>query len=161
MNGKVLLCVGLVALSLSAAGAQGGDREEPKNLVGAHLIGKWSRDADLSARLGGSAAKGEVAFREDASVEKKLPEEAAAFLKPRGIFLCGVMTKEGKEYPFVLTQISGSPHVIYIREQAGKPFGDSESFYLSVAVGSAKEKDILFIGGDFDNQAFDAYVRAK
>jgi hypothetical protein len=47
------------------------------------------------------------------------------------------------------------------REKNGNPMGDGESFNLVIAPAKEKGQDLLFIGGDFNNQAFAAFERAK
>jgi len=137
---------------------------EFKNLVGAHLAGTWTMKEDVTAMLagpGGGQLGVTMTFREDSSVTGKVTGEAAEFIKKQGVFMSGIMTKSDGDFPFVLTQVAGSPYVFWFRERKGNPMGDSESFFVSVAVGGSQDKDLLFIGGDFDNQAFSAYGRAK
>jgi len=138
--------------------------DEFKNLVAGHLIGTWDVKDDVTAMLsgpGGGQLGKSMTFKEDASIEKKVTGEAAEFIKKQGVFMSGVMTKSDGDFPFVLTQVAGSPYVFWFRERKGNPMGDSESFFVSVAVGGSRDKDLLFIGGDVDNQAFTAYSRAR
>lgn len=39
--------------------------------------------------------------------------------------------------------------------------GDVESFNVMMAIAEDKENDVVFIGGDFNNQPFTAFGRAK
>ena len=39
--------------------------------------------------------------------------------------------------------------------------GDAESFNVMFAVARQRQNDLLFIGGDFNNQPFAAYARMK
>ena len=159
----------LVLISVASATFVGGSvprLEDPefKNLVGAHIAGTWTMQSEVTAMLagpGGGQLGKSMTFKEDASVEKKLAGEAAEFIKKQGVFMSGIMTKSDGDFPFVLTQVAGSPYVFWFRERKGNPMGDSESFFVSIAVGGSKEKDLLFIGGDNDNQAFSAYSRAS
>ena len=64
-------------------------------------------------------------------------------------------------YPYLLTEINGNPHVIYFRERNGNPVGDGESFNLFIAIGESKPLDKLFVGGDFNNQSFTEYMRIE
>ena len=65
-----------------------------------------------------------------------------------------------EEVPFFLTVLYGSPRVIWFRERNKNPFGDAESFNVMLAVGTETENDVMFRGGDFNNQSFTAYERA-
>ena len=49
----------------------------------------------------------------------------------------------------------------YFREANGDPRGDAESFNLILAPGKETQNDLLFIGGDFDNQPFAEYGCVK
>ena len=64
-----------------------------------------------------------------------------------------------EEVPFFLTAIHGTPRVFWFRERDGDPFGDEESFNVMLASGAGREDDLLFRGGDFNNQPFTAYKR--
>jgi hypothetical protein len=75
--------------------------------------------------------------------------------------MAGIMTRHNKDYPFILTQLFGSPHIVYFRERDGDPMGDSESFNVMLAPAENKTNDLLFIGGDFNNQPFKAYERKQ
>jgi hypothetical protein len=156
-----LVVVALTSFRATPTPRPGGD--EPKNLVASHLAGTWHVKADVTAMLGGPSTGelGEViAFKEDATVEKRLAGKVADFIKSRGVFMAGVMTERSKDFPFALTQVSGSSYIFWFRERNGDPMGDSESFFVSLAAGDSKEKDLLFVGGDFDDQAFSAYGRS-
>ena len=69
------------------------------------------------------------------------------------------MTARGTVHPFLLIAVHGNPHVLYFRERDGDPMGDGESFNLVLAPAREPASDLLFIGGDFNNQPFAAYDR--
>ena len=60
-----------------------------------------------------------------------------------------------------LNEHHGNPYVFYFREKNGDPMGDGESFNLVIAPAKDRMKDMLFIGGDFNNQPFVAFGRQK
>jgi hypothetical protein len=135
---------------------------EKENVVAGRLIGKWKTHASLSERLRGNAVREEtVEFSEDAAVATKVPEKYSEFLKAKQVYLAGIMTRNQKTYPFILTEYNGNPYLFYFREKNGNPMGDGESFTLVIAPAKEKKQDILFIGGDFNNQPFSAFERAK
>ena len=62
------------------------------------------------------------------------------------------------ENPFVLTELNGNPHIVYYRGPLD--YLDGESFNVMLAKSDvSKSNDILFIGGDFNNQGFSAWKR--
>ncbi len=70
------------------------------------------------------------------------------------------MSRGGRRSPFVLTARSGNPHLVYFRPRGGDPLGDAESFNIALVRARTPAADLLFIGGDFNNQRFVAYRRA-
>lgn len=137
-------------------------KTDNENVVASRLIGKWKIDAILSERLQGTAGRDEtLAFVEDKTVASKLPERYVQAFMQKPLFLAGTMTRNGKEYPFILTEHHGNPYVFYFREKNGDPMGDGESFNLVIAPAKDRMKDMLFIGGDFNNQPFVAFGRQK
>jgi hypothetical protein len=150
--------------SPAGQGAQSGlhVKTEKENVVASRLIGKWKTYASLSERLRGNAVSEEaVEFSEDASVAAKVPERYSEFLKAKQVYLAGIMTRNEKTYPFILTEHNGNPYLFYFREKNGNPMGDGESFNLILAPAKEKEQDLLFMGGDFNNQPFSAFERVK
>ena len=63
--------------------------------------------------------------------------------------------------PFILTEFNGNPHLVWFRDRNNEALEDAESFNLFIAKGETKKDDILFIGGDFNNQAFHSYKRIE
>ena len=135
---------------------------EKENVVGSRLTGKWKSHAPLSERLQGDGGREEtIVFVEDRTVAAKVPARYAEALKQKPIYFAGIMTRNGKEHPFILTEYNGNPYVFYFREKDGDPMGDGESFNLVIAPAKDRRKDLLFIGGDFNNQPFSAFERAE
>jgi hypothetical protein len=160
MMGGTLTVATLCCALVSFAGMD--VKMEKENVVGSRLIGKWKTHASLSERLQGNAGPEEtVIFAEDKTVAAKLPDRYGEALKQKSIYLAGMMTRNGKVYPFILTEFNGNPYVFYFREKNGDPMGDGESFNLVIAPAKDKGKDLLFIGGDFNNQPFCAFQRAE
>ena len=160
-NQIIAIVVAVGACSLTAlAGVE--VKPEKENVVASRLIGKWKTHADFSSRLNGHAVREEaITFTQDASVATKVPDAYAEHLKSKQVYLAGKMTRNGKTYPFILTEYNGNPHLIYFRERNGDPMGDGESFNLVLAPAKDKGNDLLFIGGDFNNQPFSAFERVE
>ena len=133
---------------------------DKENVAGSRLEGRWEPDAELTARLGGRTS-GNVSFKSDITVAAKLPARYETFLSGKRLYLSGVMTLRESEYPFILIENKGNPHLMYFRQRNGDPFGDAESFNMMLTAGRQIQDDLLFIGGDFNNQPFAAYRRAK
>ena len=144
----------------TAAGAQLAVQPDKENVVASRLDGPWEPDAELTLRLGGRAV-GKLSFTNNAVVATKIPAKYETFFKGRQVYMAGTMSGRGKEYPFVLIEHKGNPHIVFFRERDGDPLGDAESFNVMLAVGKDKQDDLLFVGGDFNNQPFSAYRRVK
>jgi hypothetical protein len=138
-----------------------------ENVVASRLAGTWEADPALTLRLRGHELRGaekvRVTFEADPAVAGSVPGRYAAFFKDRPIYLAGRMKRIAAAgpgvNPFVLTVLHGNPHLVYFRERDGDPLGDAESFNVMLARAARPEQDLLFIGGDFNNQPFTAYRR--
>lgn len=156
----------LAAVALTAALAVAPDfrlDENPNNVVASRLEGEWIADPSISARLWADNVKRKerFAFRSDPRVADALPERYREMFAEHPAYMAGTMTRLGREHPFVLLSIHGNPHLLWFRGKDGDPFGDLESFNLFVARAERWEDDVLFVGGDFNNQPFLAYQRVE
>jgi len=154
----------LVALLQATAEAEFEVTPDKENVVASRLPGIWTADAASTERLtgrrpSGRSGRGTVEFSVDAKVAKAVPEKYAQFLKGRKIYIAGRMKRGRGEHPFILIEHRGNPHVVWFRERGGDPMGDAESFNVMLVRAGKEENDLLFIGGDFNNQAFSAYRR--
>ena len=151
----------LFSLSLSAQEAGNGlqVKPDPNCVVANGLPGVWLPDAALAERLGSKAAAARLEFRTDATVLAKIPAAIAGKLKDQPILLAGMLKKGDSEHVCLLTVRSGNPTVVWFRERGGDPCGDAESWNVMVVRAGAKPADLLFVGGDHDNQAFAGYAR--
>lgn len=162
---KKLVIGGLVAVLFSCmvVGQDAGNglqvKPEPQCVVANGLLGSWQADPELGKRLGKKAPVERLEFRDDAAVLAKIPTAIAGKLKSLPILLAGTMRKGDSEHVFLLTVLSGNPTVVWFRERGGDPCGDAESWNVMFVRAEAKPADLLFVGGDSDNQAFVAFVR--
>jgi len=159
----LVVTLGLLAIYSSVASAfrLQADKE---NVVASRLEGKWQPEAALTLRLTGreitpASARRQTTFRSEETIAHKIPDKYKEFLGEKRIYMSGIMTRGGREYPFILIAYKGNPYIVYFRERDGDRMGDAESFNLMLAVAKDKEKDLLFIGGDFNKQPFSAYER--
>lgn len=183
MKQLLLFCIGLSFIyEASAQNAELNYHYNKNNVVASKLIGIWKIDVHQSNML----AKAEehealdlrdkkqkkekekvqisdmsVEFKLDSTIIQTLPTKYNAFLKDKSIYLAGTLTLKDKKMPFILIENEGNMQVIWFRERAGIPSGDSESFIVTIASAKDKMNDLLFIGGDFNNQAFKAFKRIK
>ena len=141
---------------------------DKENVVASRIIGDWQASGDLNERLGKEGGEGgelptpmTVTFTDDPTIVKNIPEKyVGAFAKNNArIYLAGMMDFGGESSPFVLTTVRGNPHIVFWRKVDDDPFGNGESFNVMLAVASEKKNDLMFIGGDFNNQAFSAFER--
>jgi hypothetical protein len=133
---------------------------EKENVVSSRLAGNWDVHSDISTRLGRNRG-GPIQFISDNSIVTRIPQKYEPFLKDCTIYMAGIFTMRGEEHPFILIQHKGNPHIVYFRTQDGDPFGDAESFNVMLAPARETQNDLLFIGGDFNNQPFTAYDRSN
>lgn len=158
MKHVVLLFVVLTLVSPLGVSAEIKVEADKDNVVASKIEGTWGPDEALTRRVEG-ASLGAVTFKSDAEVAKMIPGKYDEFLKGRRIYLAGRMTLRKQEYPFILIEHKGNPHVVYFRQRGDDPMGDVESFNVMLVVAKDTAKDLLFIGGDFNNQPFSAYQR--
>jgi hypothetical protein len=130
------------------------------NVVSSRLEGSWEVHAAISTRLGRNRGT-TVEFKADSKVVETIPEKYEKFLADKTIYLAGTMKRNKTVHAFILIEMKGNPHVVYFRERDGDPLGDAESFNVVLAVAKDKPSDLLFIGGDFNNQPFTAYERSE
>jgi len=156
------------ALEAAAAAAPPGSGvpivSDPENVVASALAGRWRNDVDLTKRLQG--VQGELvprtlAFRIDPSVAVRVPPALARQLADTTVQLAGWMEHAGQEFPFLLLSASGNPQLAWFHGPAEDPFADGESFHLALARGVTPDLDLLLVGGDFNNQAFEAFSRVR
>ena len=154
------LAFAVALVSSNASWAELRVQADKENVVASRLEGEWTQDAELTQRLGGGDRGGRI-FKNDPAVAAKVPARYDAFFKGKQVYTAGMMTLKGKDHPFVLIEHKGNPHIVYFREANGDPLGDAESFNVMLAPGKDKQDDLLFIGGDFNNQPFSACRRVK
>jgi len=141
-------------------------RVEPtqENVVASRLAGTWVPDEALSERLG-TRSKSSFTFEADPAVAEKIPAQFAEALEGKRVYLAGIVTERRDDTvrargPFLLVELAGNMQVVSFRERDGEPFGDAESGIVSLAPARAGANDLLFLGGDFNNEPFRAFRRA-
>jgi hypothetical protein len=130
---------------------------DKENVVSSAMEGEWFSQQEGYTMI----------FKKDTTVLEQIPEKYNDFLKDKIIYSAGYITlkSETKTFtenkPYFLTVVSGNPHIVWFRERDGDPLGDSESFNVFIAIGEAPISDLLYIGGDFNNQPFLRFTRVK
>ncbi len=158
----------LLVVALAMKPARFKTKNEKQNVVAGRLEGRWHPQIPLTKRLLGERYQPEpttsssyISFSAEPSVVQKIPAKYEKFLKDKTIYMAGIMTRWGKDYPFILIELFGNPHIVYFREREGDPMGDAESFNVMLAPAKDKANDLFFTGGDFNNQPFAAYERKQ
>jgi hypothetical protein len=142
---------------------------DPENVVGSRLEGDWEVDLELTKRLTGKEkVRGEnpmdlVSFESADGVVERIPQKYKDFLSKDEVkvYMSGWMNFGDNRCPFILVSMSGNPHVFFFLKEGEDEFGNGESFNVMLAVGKGRKDDLLFIGGDFNNQPFSAYTRPE
>jgi hypothetical protein len=133
---------------------------DKENVVASRLSGTWILEKQLTRRLTGEEVEEiEIEFINDEPILAVIP--FPDLVRDTEIYLAGVMNMGGMSYPFVLITHHGNPHVVFFRDNEEGPMGDVESFTVMMAIAEDERNDLLFIGGDFNNQPFSAFFRAK
>ena len=154
----ISFCLFLCLLACPMLGQQLKVTEDSQNVVASAIEGTWESE---SGKL--------LSFRKDAEVLKELETKVkyAEFLKGRTIWFAGRMDfaltddVKFKDRVCILVTERGNPMLFWFRERDGDPLGDSESFILFIARGENQAEDLLFQGGDFNNQGFKPYKRVE
>ena len=173
MRTYLLATLAVFGVEMATAAARGAEiKVEPdkENVVASRLEGRWQVDPALTKRLTGreraipaeGAAEGTLSFHSNPAVAAKIPAKYGEFLAKKRVYMAGTLRISGgkvQEFPFLLIENRGNPHVVIFRERDGNPLGDAESFNVMLAVAKEKVNDLLFTGGDFNNEPFSAYTR--
>lgn len=150
--------ISIILATSSVASAELKVTPDKDNVVSSRLEGRWKVHETISTRLGRNQG-GLVEFKADNKIVKSIPQEYEQFLADKTIYMAGTMNRSDTVHAFILIEHKGNPHVIYFRERDGDPLGDAESFNVMLAVAKDQPNDLLFVGGDFNNQPFTAYAR--
>jgi hypothetical protein len=157
-----LAVVGM-SLLLLAATAVGSLKlvQTKENVVSSRMEGSWVADEALWGRMQPyGKAQMTVTFRRDDSVAAKVPQKFLDKLGDTEAYSAGVATMDGKDWPYVLITHDGNPTLLAFRERNGDPMGDAESSLMMLAPAKDPANDILFMGGDFNNEPFRPLKRA-
>jgi len=135
-------------------------------VVANHLAGAWVADAELTSRLGASERVSRLEFKVDESVLASLPAELTKPFAEMRVFQAGTLSMTEADgdvstYPYVLVSFQGNAHVVSFRAAHGGALDDAESMLVASVPGKQREKDLLFAGGDFDNEPFKAFKREE
>lgn len=171
---KCIPLVGVATVAILGVGAAvwAAVKVEPdkENVVASRLEGQWRLHGDLTERLTSQAASKTslgmgFTFTTDPAVGDMVPERFEKLLKDKRVYLAGYMQRhelsapKKERFPFLLVSHQGNPCLIYFRPKGDDPTGDAESMFVMLAVAKDRDKDLLFVGGDFNNQPFTAYER--
>lgn len=122
--------------------------ENDENVVASAIEGTWISEQEP------------MIFKKDTTVLSILSQNDTSynFLKSHQIYHAGYIDNLKQHCIYVLIVYNGNPHIVVFRKDDSTPLG---SFNLFIAKGEQKQSDRLFVGGDFNNQAFYEYKRAK
>lgn len=146
---------------------------DEENVVASELMGEWISDHKLDKRLGGRsdhAGKGSVIFRRSKDSEKRImaffdqvlaeapefedPVKRQNLLSLTTLYLAGEVEFKGKQQDFALISTHGTPRLVFYDRA-----DDLESENVMLARDEEGDNDLLFLGGDFNNQSFGAFKR--
>lgn len=182
MKQILLLAFSLTLIKASAQNTNPVYKYNKQNVVASKLIGTWKLDVSMTTNLCKTEDKDQMDLRDkkskkekekqptqemtieikaDSTVVQTIPASYNEILKNKEIYLAGTFTMKDKKYPFILIELEGNMQLVWFRERDGASMGDSESFIVTIAAAKDKTNDLLFTGGDFNNQPFKAFKRIK
>jgi len=174
MKHLITIIVLSVCVCISAKATELKITTDKQNVVSSKLAGSWAMNKELTIKLYGNDkvvgenALSEVSFEADDEVfdlflksnkADQMTDEQKS--KIPIIYQSGWMRFAKFKCPYLLTERSGNPVILFFLERDGSIFGNGESFNVMLAVAKDTKNDALFIGGDFNNQPFRAYSRIK
>merc|ERR1719244_2333432 len=138
-------------------------QEDPENVVSTQLEGSWGYNQEISMVLtpwSDNLDIQEVKFYKNETVLDILPSWACDYIDR--IYLVGELTyvhldDTTEVLPFVLTNISGNPHIVYYYIE----YDDTESMIVMMARAEDRMEDMFFMGGDFNDGGFTAWKRIE
>ncbi len=156
-------CIAVLTASTLAPRQDLTIRTDEQNVVAARLAGEWVPDEEIGARLG-TKPRTNITFEVDAGALDRVPARLTKGLSDRQLFLAGTVRTTSSEKPpkesvFVLVTSGGNPHLIYYRSRHGGEIDDAESSIVNLVPASDSKNDMLFMGGDFNNEPFRAWKR--
>lgn len=140
---------------------------DPENVVASHLEGLWQINGELSDNLGSLRGSFDlVEFRSDSTIVTEIPPEYREIFSDFTIYLAGTvtLTDEGAPspaYPFLLTELHGTPAILIFVPLSGLSLGRYEVCFAMLAAAEEPSNDLLFLSCDYNNQPLTAFDRVS
>lgn len=138
-------------------------RPDPNHVVASRLAGAWEPDPELGERLGTKPWMERIEFAPDEGVLAQIPAELGEFIAKERIWQAGTVRylERGQEHrgPYALVTHTGNTIAVLYRSRGGEGLDDAESCILTLVPARETAQDLLFLGGDFNNEPFRAYRR--
>lgn len=136
----------------------------PGHAVATRLEGTWRMDETVSARLDpgmrGELADSRLVFRDDPDVLTLIPAKYEPVFKDRPIRMAGTLKLwTGAVLTFALTEVAGTPTLIWFGERGDDPFGRTGTYRVALAAGRTPAEDLLFLSAGDGAPLFRAYAR--
>lgn len=136
---------------------------DKNQVVASRLAGAWEPDPALGERLGKKAHMERLEFTPDESVLATIPAALTEKIAGERIYQAGVVryAEKGEERrgPYLFLVHGGNSKVVFFLSRGGQGLDDGESMLLTVVPARETSADLLFTGGDFNNEPFTAYRR--
>jgi len=156
----------LACLVLLAAPALAPDlrvRPDPNHVVASRLAGAWEPDPELGERLGTKPWMERIEFAPDEGVLAQIPAEVGEYIAKERIWQAGTVRylERGEERrgPYALVTLTGNTIAMLYRSRGGEGIDDGEGCIVTLVPARETAQDLLFVGGDFNNEPFRAYRR--
>ncbi|MBI5364860.1 MAG: hypothetical protein HZA53_16910 [Planctomycetes bacterium] len=125
--------------------------QDNQNLLRTRLEGQWTLNTAMTRHLQpelGTTAPQTLGFTNDPKVMERLVAQKDR-LAGMHLFQSGMLTMDGKTYPYVVTDEHGNATLIYFQTRSSE-IGAATSVSLALGVGRPKTQDLLFYGGAAD-----------
>ena len=138
-------------------------RPDKNQVVASRRAGAWVPDPALGERLGKKAHMERLEFTPDESVLATIPAELTEKIAEERIYQAGILryVEKGEEHrgPYLFLVHGGNATVVLFLSRGGQGLDDGESMLVTVVPARDTTADLLFAGGDFNNEPFTAYRR--
>lgn len=152
---------------------------DPNNILADRIFGEWEPDMELALRMHGEVPShlvgGRIKHTKDLSVLKFFPGTGKCAYTA-GWFEADVPAEDNHpayhgKTPFVLVEMNGNPAILFdehdfFEQRAGQnprldEIADLHREFRMFGKGSTPDRDILFVGGDNNNQPLFPFKRTQ
>lgn len=138
--------------------------DEPQDYLAQRLEGTWLLDEGISDALSSRKEPRLIRFQKDPEALNKILKKHHPSLEEHKIAAAGFAYApgEGEEMSqavFLLVDIDGDPLLLFFYDSPTESMGEAESAFIHLITGSRPEKDLFFLGTEYEDSAFLGFRR--